>query len=517
MAQDEKTIIRSLSDPNIQIDLLQIDDIFTGTSPDSVNGESSGRQYQNHIGTQFPFITINGYVFDSGEIVMMKIDATGFLPQIIFIFELYKSDVFRSQGYPKDGDIISVFIRAKNDSFKPIRNDYIIKNVDSGRGGIENSGGETVIHGELFIPHIKDEIIKSYKDTSFNVLKAIADDLDLGFSTNETATNDLQTWINGGSTWEDFIKDVCASSWSDEKSFYKCFIDIYYNLNFINVNNQLDSDGQPAAGILDVIGIHDVLINDGGSVERSQQSIGKFISNMSNFQGTNMFIPHYQTRNESTRIHELFGYKYNVQFFDQVSSKYWNIFVDPIVSTGAENTKIILKGRTFPKNDDQKNNNGTAPSQQDYWKDQQKYVWKGVQSKNVHDKYLYAISHNERNLQELKKLYIEADIQRWNPNIYNGEKLPIIIASQADKMKASADAIGVDRDTVNSQEGQAGNPAVLDPFYSGYYMVNGISITYHRDSSHFSPTAPDDKAGSYEPAFFETVILTRREWPTPAG
>ena len=32
-----------------------------------------------------------------------------------------------------------------------------------------------------------------------------------------------------------------------------------------------------------------------------------------------------------------------------------------------------------------------------------KFVWKGIQSTNVHDKYIYAQAHNERNLLELKK------------------------------------------------------------------------------------------------------------------
>jgi len=514
MAQDEKTIIRSLFDPKIKLDLLQVEDIFTATSEKVPNGPTTtGQQYQHELGTDYPFISINDYTFSSGEILLFKIDATGFLPQLTFIFSLHKTDAFRSQSYPKDGDIVSVFLRAKNDSFKPIRNDYIIKNVDSGRGGVENSGGDTVISAELFVPHIKDELIVSHKGETFQVLQQIAKKLELGFASNETSTNDSQTWINAGGTWENYIKHVASASWKDEKSFYKCYIDVYYHLNFINVNNQLEGDGQLAAGLLDVIGVKDFYANEVNDTKLAQQSVGKFISNMDNFKGTNMFVQQYQTRNESTRIHEAHGYKYNVQFFDQKSLKYWNLFVDPITSEGAEKKKIILKGRTFPKSTDQTDANGQSPSQQDYWKTQNKFVWKGIQTKNVHDKYTYAISHNERNLLELKKLYIEADVQRWNPNIYMGEKVPILLISQADVTKSSADAQGLDKKAVN----HSGNfPAVIDQFYSGYYMINGMSITYNQDHTQYSTAHPDENNG-YEPAFFQTFTMTRREWPTPLG
>jgi hypothetical protein len=254
MAQDEKTIIRSLLDPSIQIDRLEVEDVFTGTSDklDSNKKDTlKGQQVQNQLGVDYPFVTVNNYVFDTNEIELFKLDATGFVPRVMFVFRLRKSDAFKSQAYPKDGDILSIFIRAKNNAFKPIRNDYLITDVSSGEGGVENMGGITTISGELFIPHIKDEIIKSYKGNSFDVLKQIAAELKLGFATNETSTVDSQSWLCAGSTWEEYIQNVVKASWKDDNSFYKCFIDVYYHLNFINVNNQLEGDGQLAAGILD--------------------------------------------------------------------------------------------------------------------------------------------------------------------------------------------------------------------------------------------------------------------------
>lgn len=512
MAQDEKTIVRSLLDPTIKIDKLEVEDLYTGTSDKldkSHKGVEAGKQVQNELGVDYPFISINGYTFDSGEIQLFRIDATDFIPTITFVFRLTKSDAFRTQSYPKDGDLISVFIRAKNNAFKPIRNDYIIKNVQSSGGVAENKGGTTTITGQLFIPHLKDQIIKSYKGTSFDTLNSIAKDLGLGFATNETSTSDSQAWLCPNTTWEEYIQSICHAAWKDENSFYKCFIDVYYHLNFINVNNQLEGDGQMAAGILDNTIMKDFYSNDADGAERSQQTTGKFLTNIETAEGSNMFIRSYKTKNESSRIHEQHGYKYNVQFFDMKSLKYWNLFIDPKTSDGSEQKKIILKGRTFPKKDDQKDANGKAPSQEEYWKTQNRFVWKGIQSTNVHDKYIYAQAHNERNLLELKKLYIETDVERWNPNIYMGEKVPIALISQADAAKAQLDAQGEDAKIAATSPGE---PAVLDQFYSGYYMVNGIKFTYNSDSSQVHEGSEADG-----PAFYQTFIMTRREWPTPLG
>ena len=516
MAQPEKTIIRSLLDPKIKIDRLEVEDAFTGTSdklPENKKGTSTGHQVQNELGISYPFLTINNYVFDADEIDYFMIDATGFLPQVTFIFTLHKTDAFKSQGYPKDGDILSVFIRAKNNAFKPIRNDYIIKNVSSGEGGQDNAGGTSTISGELFIPHIKDQLIKSYTGNSFDVLNQIAQELQMGYATNETSTSDSQAWLCAGSSWEEYIQHIAAASWKDENSFYKCYIDVYYHLNFINVNNQLEGEGQLAAGILDVTLTKDFYSDKSGEAENAQKQIGKFLTSLANMSGTNMYIQGYKTKNESSRIHEEHGYKYNVQFFDMKSLKYWNIFVDPKTSDGAEQKKIILKGRTFPKKEEQ-SKDGKSPSAEEYWKTQNRFVWKGIQSTNVHDKYTFAIAHNERNLLELKKLYLEVNVQRWNPNIYNGERIPLLLTSQADELKARIDASGVDRKNVEQDQG-GGAPPVLDQFYSGYYMINGVQFVYNKQGPR---ETTGENAGKYNgPAFYQTFIMTRREWPTPLG
>ena len=517
MAQDEKTIIRSLLEPRIKIDLLQVEDMFTGTSDKldpTKKGTESGRQYQNQLGVDFPFLTVNNYVFNTDEILEFVLSSNNFLPTMSLTFKLTGSDTFRSQAYPKDGDVLSVFIRAKNNVFKPIRNDYLITSVNSSPGGVENMGGVTSLSGELFIPRLQEQVIKSYTGTSFKVLQDICKELELGFATNETSTDDSMAWLSAGGTWKTYIEEIAGASWKDTNSFYKVFIDVYYHLNFVNMNNQIEGDGQLAAGILDSAIMKDFYQNEQNTTANSQTSTAKFLTTIDSFKASNMFIQGYETINKSSTINKMFGYKYNVQFFDMKSLKYWNLFVDPKTSDGAEKKKIILKGRTFPKKEGETNAEGFSPSAQEHWKTQNLYVWKGIQSKNVHDKYTFAIAHNLRNLLELSKLYLEVRITRWNPNIYLGEKLPLVLISQADPSKANTDAVG--KDAVLAEKSGGGEVPVLDQFYSGYYVVNGMEIIYAQDNSPYEHGTGVDP-NKLAPAYFQTFSMTRREWPTPLG
>jgi hypothetical protein len=284
---------------------------------------------------------------------------------------------------------------------------------------------------------------------------------------------------------------------------------IHENAFYIGNNQFVDDSRMERLAQL----MKDFFSNDKGTVEISQSQTAKMLTNIDTLKGSNMFIRQYQTKNESTRIHQMAGYKHYVQFFDMKSLSYWSIYVDPKTTDGAEKKSIILKGRTFPKKTDQKNADGKSPSAEEYWKTQNRYTWKGIQSTNVHDNYTYASVHNERNLLELKKLYLEVDVERWNPNIYMGERIPLLLISQNDAMKANLDAQGEDKALNDATSAQ---PAVLDQFYSGYYVVMGMKITYNHDNTQYSTDQTSDGSGG-SPSFFQTFVMSRREWPTPLG
>ena len=508
MANDEKNIIRSLLSPKIKLDVLSDADIYKGSSEQTNDEVKNNQQDMAALGVYYPIVTVNGYRGSLAELIRCELNYENFLPTILVEIQPANTAKFKTFDIPKDGDLISVFIRAKNNAFKPIRNDFIVNNVISSGGAEEGVGGSYLLMGELFVPHIKDEIIKAFKGTTFEVLQLISKELGLGFATNESGTDDSQSWICTGDSYLNFIKHICAHSWKDEKSFYHCFIDAYYHLNFINVNSQVDGDGKVEAAI---VGQIQTVVSSGedfaADVEvAAQRTFPKMLSNLENFQGTNMYVTQFCPINMSSAVVAEWGYKSFAQFFDQATEKMWDIFVDPITSEGSEDKKIILKGRV-------KRFDGTI---ENFWKTQNKKYWLGIQYKDVHDKYLYSELWNARNNAELDKLYLETTIFSWNPNIYRGEKIPLIMGLQVDQITAAGSARGPEEDRT---EDPMELGLVTNNFYSGYYMVNGFTITYTilNDPGPSKVTNPDAQEAANTPTIKQKFVLARREWPIPLG
>lgn len=502
----EECIIRSLGKPTIQVDDMILDDAFQGTSPSlkDQQGVSTGIQTQNIIGTQYPFIKINAVTFGPGDIFEFSIDSTKFIPTLRLVIILDATNTgFKFVSMPKDGDLVNVFIRAKNDVFKPIRNDYLITSVDISPGSREGQGGEVTVYGELFIPHLYDDVLKSYNGNTFDVLQKIAVDMGLGFATNEKFTNDSQRWVCPSDNMHNFINHVALHAWKDEKSFYKIFIDVYYHLNFVNVNPQVAGEGKIELALLDSSAFANNR-NDQDFEKRTQTTTAKMLTDISSLADTNMYIKQYAIENNSSQVSRQWGYKSFSQFFDYQSLQFWNIFVDPVITDGAASKKIILKGRSFDKLPDGK-------SAETYWKTQNKRYWQGVQYEGVHDKYMYAEMWNTRNIAELEKLYMIAYTERWNPNIYRGEKIPVLVYSQTNVNAKRQNATPAEV----SDATQAGHEAdmVANQLYSGFYMVDGFEITY----SMLPVSTNFENPNPIPPGFTEVFYMKRREWPVPGS
>lgn len=515
MPQKENSIIRSLMDPTIALDSLEMYDLDTGTSDASrelkLENQVKDQQMHKDLGTNYPFIEINNYVFNQNEIEKFEINYEGFLP-IVSLTAGVKSKNFGSAATPKDGDIMSVFIRTKNDAFKPIRNDYRITSVSS--RGANNEGKNAIydIGGELFVPHLYDEVIRSHTGTSYEVLKTLAKELKLGFASNDTATNDSQTWVNPNGDYFNYILDISEHSWKDEKSFFNCFIDIYYNLNFVNINNQFSEDNN-----LDLQLLMDLRLTDsvGGQaaeekVKNSTGQVPKILSNYQELLGTPAFVQRFNVQNFSNQINATYGYKTYKTFFEQNSEKYWSIYTEPLTTEGAADNKIILKGRATKPG---------APKD-DYWKTQFRYEWGGIQytapEGNCHEKYTYARTWNERNLAELQKMTMTVELERGNFNIYRCERIPLFLIIATDIQFQNI------MSPPEQPQNSPGYPQpILDKFNSGYYMVSGMVFEYSPASNVSSDNVFTGTGGGEgaktnpSPGFKQKMTLTRREWPTP--
>lgn len=506
MPQAEKSIIRSLCDPTISLDTQVFFDTDTGTAKDFAGppDQVKDQQTSKDIGTNFPMVEINNYLFAQEQILNFEINSTGFMPTLLFRAKVNNKN-FSSASMPKDGDLVSIFIRAKNNAFKPIRNDYRITQISSQGGDAEGNGGIYTIDGELSVPGILDEVITGINGTSYTALQSLAKELGLGFASNDTATEDSQLWVSPRSTYMDFIQDIAEHAWKDEKSFFIVFIDCYYHLNFINVNNQFSEDNT-----LDLQLITNLKTSDTTGGEKATQQVEtetgttpKILTNSQEFYGTAAYIHKFDVANNSSAVSEAFGYNTYRQFFEQGSEKYWSIWVDPLTTEGAAETKIILKGRISKP--------GTP--NETGWKTQNRYVWEGIQytapEGNCHEYYTYALGWNERNLVELEKMVMEVQLERGNFNLYRAERIPIFILIVNDLQAQNVIAPVEQEETPNRVYASP----ILDKFNSGYYMISGMTISYSRASSTNSGYM--DQSEQKTPGFTHKVFLTRREWPTP--
>lgn len=480
----DSTIIKSILDPTIELDKIMFGDMDEGT------GDLDAKYLKTlgTLGMQYPFVMINSYIFKFKEIMKLVIDSTDFLPTVQIKLEMNVSGAFVSNGIPKDGDVVSIFINPRQDAFKPIRNDYLITSISSTHGSSEGEGGILHIEGELRIPRLHDEPSVAIDGTSFETLKALALDLGLGFSTNEGDTDDKMVWHSGIDTYLDMIKHVAAHSWKDDNSFFKVFIDIYYNLNFVNVNTQfMEDDNEFLTGVIDNITVGN---HFGDFNKDTGQESPVVFTNHRSLNTTNFYIRNYNPINVGSSIANKYGYTYEPVFLEHNTLENWSIPVNPLVTPGAEEEKILLRGRP----------------NEDFYKTHVQKQWLGIQytndDHNVHGNYILSKAQNMINNMNTDKFNLKVEVNRINFNVFKYGRFPFIFFVQQDIIRAMQER-KVDTEHDGGGYGEMGYDIAVDSFYTGWWLLKGFRISFARDNS--------DELNKFRQEF----LLSRRELPLP--
>lgn len=460
---------------------------------------------------QYPLIKINDYIISETEIDYVNIDCTDFLPEIALKCT-FNHQSFISKEMPKDGDIISIAIRNKSDTLKMIRNDYVITGVVSNENNTDNSNLSVLtFFGKLFIPGLSSgKQVFSYEGTSFNAMKDLAKQTGLGFATNEDDTNDKQIWISGNYSIIDYINYTVSKSWKDDESFYHVWIDIYYNLNFVNINKQLMSGEEEVDSAVLLDNINKEYIYGETSKQSETKVTPKVLSNFEAYKTSSFYIDSWKPINRATNITFQYGtkvlcnlYEHNSGVYSKEDSeKYWNLPIEPTYDPDKVDKYILLRGRA--KQDRDKKGKDLAIANYSYTDIYVKNAWTGIQytisnpddnisnwTGNHHKNYLRAGIQNVINNKELDKLNVEVNVTGLNLNLIRGDKTPIVLI-KTNKMENQI------------IEPQSNGMDMLDQFYSGWYLVKGFSIQYNNKLFN----QPNSK-------FTQTFVLTRREWPPP--
>jgi hypothetical protein len=472
--------------------------------------ESKEYNEKDTYAIQYPIVKINDYIFSKHEIDSLVIDSKEFLPTIQVSVTL-TNELFLSKELPKDGDIISIAIRNKSDLINIIRNDYVITGVVMQNKTTLTKGPITMtFFGELFVPGLKSGVHQfGVVGTSIEFFKLIAQYLKLGFATNEQDTDDKQSWLVYQSPHE-IIKETVLKIWKDKESFFDAWIDVYYNLNIVNINRQLLSSEDDIDIAASLSNVDNTWVWGSNAKKEDVVSIPKVFSNYIDYRNTSFYIRNWKAVNKSTAI--TFDYGTSIQsslfehnqliYNEQDSQKNWSLDISPTYDKNKLNKYILLRGRA--KWDSSTNTGELARANYNYADLYKKNVWMGIQytltnteeehnkwNGNHHKNYLRAYSHNTINLKELEKLNVEISVQGVNLNILKGDKVPIVLIKN-DRVE-------------NKLVLKESYAEALDFFYTGYYMVKGFSLSYVKDLN--------DAIGLVN--FSQTFILTRREWPTP--
>ena len=178
----EQIIINNFSKTSIRLDELVVPN-RTGDANQSVAAFSDTDE--KSWGAYRPVIFINGYYADK-YLEYFELSQNDFLPVVRFTFTM-DDPLFISVNYPKDGDIVSIYLRSREEVYKPIRMDFNILKVSASQSS--NPEGNSIrfhVLGETRIPGLYSEVSKAFRlKNSYDSLFDVSQDLNLGFSSND--------------------------------------------------------------------------------------------------------------------------------------------------------------------------------------------------------------------------------------------------------------------------------------------------------------------------------------------
>lgn len=509
--EQTSNLIRLVEDANV-IKRIQFDEMSVDILPKDAASVTPSKDKE--FGITCPIIRINDVMVLRKNIKSMSLNSSGFFPTITLSL-MFNDSAFISKNAIKDGDLVSLYLRASTNALQYLRNEFIITSCYS---NVRMSGETTVtISGKLFVPGFDStKNSKSYVGTSKNVLRDIAADYGLGFAFNDyDDTNDFQSWIQCRESADVFINEITSHAWKNETSFFDSWIDLYYNLCYVNVNKfLLSNENEEDIDITFATQTYNLYSAIDPEAEPDKvNAMPKVLSTSGMFRTTPFFIKKWQPINNGTSVSLNNGYEtttytflHNQNLFGNKNENYFSVLKNrPAIDETKADTFILQRGRT--RYDPDNNPKGEmARVNYDFIGTYEKAEYIGIDyvlndddknkdiknwSGNVHKNYSRAVYHNSQNFAELNKTYLRVECEGLNLQIMRGERVPVVITFTNEMQKEfynNATNDPVQRDS--------------DRYYSGYYIVDSIEYEY--------------KISSETPSQYKTIFtLKRREWPTP--
>lgn len=443
--------------------------------------------YARQLGKKAPVIKIGNARISSDQILGMTLYSESLLPTI-HISILDKTGSLTSIGFPRTNPLITAYVATGNPNLKSFCQTFLITNIHS--IPLDGFSVRYDIFGELYIPNLNGNFIKSYpKVTSVNALKTVAEELKLGFATNEDSTNDSMTWINPNLNYKSFIKEVTDHAYKNETSFFDCFIDRYYVLNFINVEKQFkqfkDSSEIPTGYVAYSPDYNDTTYAMDASPASSDIQMPLILTNAEiGTAQVELKILEYSLFGETGNVLKTDGFRKRVLMYrhgDETPLKDW--FSEPLSQPSPDGLTLYQR-----------------PELSDYIENPV-VKWMGTDYGNNHGNYKFAKLLNTHNRLEVEKNVLKVKLAGFNQSILRGSRVKVNIYSSRSKKMFDDMHKDVKGDT-SGQELNADDSRmtdlILDDMLSDTYYVKEVVYSYN-------PTHPGT-------AFTTNMILSKRNW-----
>lgn len=211
--------------------------------------KTAAQDIPERIAYRLPLIFINEQMVSQKHITEFVLDYSGFAPRVIVELMDFENKLLSTNSI-RDGSIIKVYVGGNGDElyYKPIRQDFMITDIQKINGGNQNKGDWMTyrLTGSLNVPMgYRKESWSNNKVTSLQEMCNLAVYCGLGFSTNFTYdTCDVMKWENTlGTTYFEFMQWIAEHACYSPNTFFTTFIDQYYVLNFVEVHSLLSHGG----------------------------------------------------------------------------------------------------------------------------------------------------------------------------------------------------------------------------------------------------------------------------------
>lgn len=377
--------------------------------------EHESKEYVGNLGIK-PLVYFAGLHISENNINSLKIHSFNFSPTIDMIFT-DSSGLLDDNKYPLDNSVISVFIDSKSDVYKDIRLDFKILKFDILK---KRSGSTTFsLNGSINCDYLYlQDNIALRNMTSYQAIEQISKDSGLGLASNIDSTNDSMTWINPYKNGAEFIQDITKSSYIKDESFIWTYIDLYNNLNFIDVEKSIEYQVK-----------QDNTLTQPYLIEKKEESTKALVlTNDLSVKNSNTYFSDAQILNRSTEVSIENGYRRRVYMYD--TSGNWDekageflIFdLDSINTPGSENDLTLLK---------------SSPVGEEFYKKNINHEYLGRLDKdNVHLDYLYSTSQNSHNINNLQKIALKILMPQVNYSLTRYQKVQVAFSNQTTNITA---------------------------------------------------------------------------------